>query len=167
MPLSIEAVGEYLMLGQAHGIYYFVFVISYLYALGLVLRHTPKAIILAAWVASGVLLAVYYLYWPVLVFPQVTMEAMFRSPFIHSFPFLTGWVLSFYYPRIRAYLSKIHWSSIIIMAACNAAALIALVNLDQRWIPRELMIQVHIYSFLALFLAVTIRLENTPRGSRI
>ena len=155
-----------LLLGQACGIYYFVFVISYLYLLGLVLRRAPPHIVYAACgLAFGALLAIYAT-WPALIYPRASLNVALRHPFIHAFPFLAGWVAALHQFKLRELLRQLRARDVFLLAAMDLATLGAL-----QWWPsgdmhRELLIQAHVYVFLILVLHLGLRINRPWEGIR-
>jgi peptidoglycan/LPS O-acetylase OafA/YrhL len=151
------------MIGSANGIYYFVFVISYLYAFGLVLRNLPDPLVKWAWGLSFTGMLSYYLFWPHLVLPSFTFEAMFRSPLVHTLPFLTGWVASQHYPSIRPFLSRVKSRYVATMLGIDLAVVMLLQNFDNEIKSRELLIQLHIYLWLTAVMVLSIQMKLNSR----
>jgi len=86
-----------LIFGNTLGIYYFIFVLFYLYAFSLLLRLTPNRWVLAIWMTSFILLALFVKK----ICPQnLSFFQLLRHPSFHLFSYLTGWVVALYYEKI-------------------------------------------------------------------
>jgi len=92
-----------LIFGNTLGIYYYVFVLFYLFAGSLVLRHVPGKWVLGLWGLSALLLLLFV---KVLVGCGMSFFLMLRHPFFHLFAYLSGWVFSLYYEAIGSFLKK-------------------------------------------------------------
>jgi len=92
-----------LFFGSTLGIYYFVFVLLYLYIFSLVLRKIPDKWILVIWGISICLTLVF----AIKVFtPDYPFFRYVRHPFVHSLPYLTGWIFFLYYEAISEFVKK-------------------------------------------------------------
>lgn len=163
LSLNPFGIAQLLFFGKAHGIYYFVFVISYLYAFGLVLRYVPAHLLKWLWGLSVLAMVAYHVLWPHLVLPSFTIEAMFRSPMIHTLPFLTGWIASLHYASIRSFLSRVPAMYVALLLAADMLVLTLLQFIDIKIHPRDILIQAHIYLWLASILILAIRLHWNSR----
>ncbi|MBN1655154.1 MAG: acyltransferase family protein [Deltaproteobacteria bacterium] len=156
-----------LLFGNAIGIYYFVFVISYLYAFSFLLRLCSSGMVLGLWFLSAALTVWFYLnplnFIPAIlkqILPKEYYELYFillRHPCVHLLFYLSGWAVNLYYDRIRPALSR---NFIPLVAAAVAADIIALYVIHRSrahfslW---QLTIQVHIALTLLCVMAVGIK----------
>ena len=92
-----------LVFGDTLGIYFFVFVLFYLFAASLVLRHIPDKWVLGLWGISALLLLLFV---KVLVGYGMSFFLLLRHPFLHLFAYLSGWVFSLHYEKICSCLKK-------------------------------------------------------------
>jgi len=142
-----------LCFGNTLGIYYFVFVISYLYAASLLLRRLSEKTILWLWVISICLLILFHKDMSLFVPSSQNWFFMmvFRHPVYHFPPYLTGWLFSINAQRIHGFLQR-RWKMIIVLiVVIDICALIA-----SRVVPgsflSQIMIQIHIYLIICLLI---------------
>ena len=105
-----------LIFGNTLGIYYFIFVLLYLYAFSLILRHIPDKWVLVIW---GISIFLMLFFVKKVLFQGYSFFILFRHPFIHVLPYLTGWVFLLYYQKItsivRQHLTVIFFTLIILV----------------------------------------------------
>jgi peptidoglycan/LPS O-acetylase OafA/YrhL len=167
---SGERIVTDLLFGNTIGIYYFVFVITYLYAFSFVLRLLSPGMILSLWVMTIGVTVWFYLepfrFIPLFlkqVLPGEYYELYFvllRHPCVHLLFYLTGWVVSLFYDYIRYALSK--GFTPIVVFACTAD-IVALYIIHRTrddfsaWHLWQLTIQVHIILTLLCVLVIGIK----------
>ena len=163
---SFGTIAKSLFYAETHGIYYFVFVIAYLYFLGSLLRYLQPKWIVGIWVASLLLLVCNYITWPAMILPNGSMKAAMRSPFVHCFPFLTGWLASVHYGVLRSKLRDLNRTKISLLCLADVALLTILTLGNKHDMTRELLIQSHVYILLALTLRIGITHQLDSRTIR-
>jgi peptidoglycan/LPS O-acetylase OafA/YrhL len=99
-----------IVFGNTFGIYYFVFVLFYLFALSIFFRRLSKKVVLLVWVFSFFVL---FLFFKGLIARTESMFWFFRHPFIYLFYYLSGWIFSLYYHSIVSCLKKYYYKIII------------------------------------------------------
>lgn len=156
-----------LLFGNTIGIYYFVFVISYLYAFSFILRLLSRGLVLAIWfVIIG--LTVWFCLEPLLfiplflkqVLPKTYYELYFillRHPCVHLFFYLTGWVVSLFYDYVRYALKKGFVPFIVLALAADIAALYIIHRAYNGFSLKQLTIQAHIILTLLCILVVGVK----------
>lgn len=170
LPLGLSDVVSRLAAGKAVGIYYFVFVLCYLYAFGLWLRKWPVWLIHTLFGVNALALVGYYLGyfdWCMPKDPDWWRFAMMRNPITRLLPFLAGWIVALNYGRIRPMLAK-HAGWIITTALVIDVVLLA--HLQSAWTNGQrdramgLLVQVHVYLFLACLLSLGVRFQPRARA---
>lgn len=156
-----------LLFGNTIGIYYYVFVISYLYAFSFVLRLMSRGMILSLWVLTIGVTVWFYLepfrFIPLFlkrVLPAEYYELYFvllRHPCVHLFFYLTGWVVSLFYERLRYALSRGFIPIVVIACAADVVALYIIHRAYDDFSLKQLTIQVHIILTLLCLLVIGIR----------
>jgi len=162
-----EQIATDLLFGNTIGIYYFVFVISYLYTFSFVLRLMPRAMILSLWVLTIGVTVWFYLeplrFMPLFlkqVLPAEYFELFFilmRHPCVHLFFYLTGWVVSLFYDHLRYALSRGFTPVIVIACAADIVALYIIHRAHNDFSLKQLTIQVHIVLTLLCILVIGIK----------
>lgn len=94
-----------LLIGNTLGIYYFVFVLFYLYAVSLILRRIQKKWVFIMWIIVLVL-TLYQV--KNLFLHNYSLNVLFRHPCFHLLPYLTGWLFSLYYEKIISFIKNHH-----------------------------------------------------------
>ena len=153
------------IIGEALGIYYFVFVISYLYTFSLWWRHWPIRWLYVLWAVEVIATIMFYvkLPWFFPDKPEWFFIILFRHPVIHLLPYLTGWLLSVHYDEIRPWFRRNSGNLIMITLAADVVLMMIIEKL-QAYAPHQLLIQVHVYVFFVGFICLGIR---WPINSRI
>ena len=162
---SVKEFGYHLLWGSSVGIYYFVFVITYLYGMALVLRRLPEKGMVALWGVCIVLTWVFWnrVFWFVAVPPDRFLFVFLRYPLVHLLPFISGWVWSVYRQPICKWMAS---RSKILFGAAVVADLIALqlAQSDMSPVSVQLILQLHIY--LAIFMMMWLGMRYI-KGSRV
>ncbi len=153
---SVGRIIKSLFFCETHGIYYFVFVICYLYVFGAMLRFASRSLVIGLWLLSLALYIATILTWPAMFFPTKSFGSMLRSPFIHTVPFLTGWVVSLWYTPIRRIIGSLPLSAASGLVIIDTALVLAIAPIDRDLHWRELLISVHVYLLLVFALHVSI-----------
>ena len=152
--MSIGQVGYDLLTGHAVSIYYFVFLISYLYAFSFLLRFSRAGFVLGVWLAFALLTVLFYLY-PVLFLPDYLFRlapprpedfffVVMRHPFVYAVFYLTGWAFSLSYASVRSFLHK------------RAVAVLCALTRATGFSTIQLLIQLHVLLIIVLLLVVGI-----------
>jgi surface polysaccharide O-acyltransferase-like enzyme len=162
-----------LAFGNTVGIYYFVFVISYLYAFSFLLRLFSPGAILGIWAVTAGVTIWFYLeplrFIPAFlkqVLPREYYELYFvllRHPCVHLLFYLSGWVVNQHYDRIQPALRKNFAPIVLTAAAADIVALYVIHRSHGDFSLKQLTIQVHI--FLTLLCVLLVGIKGRP-GAR-
>ena len=145
-----------LILGNTLGIYYYVFVLFYLFAGSLVLRHVPGKWVLVLWGLSALLLLAFVKGF--ICFGMSSMFQIFRHPFFYLFAYMSGWVLSLYYETVGSLLKQYRVGVI-----CGGVVLVAIILVYTRmggnhFSSFPILAQFYIYTCVTLLITVGISL---------
>jgi peptidoglycan/LPS O-acetylase OafA/YrhL len=154
-----------LLTGHAVGIFYFVFLISYLYAFSFLLRLCRTGFVWGLWLAFVLLTVLFYLA-PLLFLPDFLFRlappgpanfffVVMRHPCVYAVFYLSGWVFSLSYAAIRGFLRKRAGAVLALAAAADLAVLFALTRASG-FSPVQLLIQLHIALMIVLLLVLGI-----------
>jgi surface polysaccharide O-acyltransferase-like enzyme len=152
--------------GHAVGIFYFVFLISYLYAFSFALRRCRAGLVWAIWVGSVLLTIIFYLI-PFLFLPDYLFRlappgpenfffVVMRHPYVYATFYLSGWVVSLSYDGIRAFLQRRALPVLVLVGAADLAVLFSLTRASG-FTPVQLHIQLHVVLMIVLLLALGTR----------
>jgi len=108
------------------GIYWFVFVLSYLFAGSFVLRHLPDKWVWGLWGFSALLLLLFV---KVLATPSMSFFLFQRHPFFYLFAYLSGWVFSLNYERAGSFLKK-HGATVFFSGIVLSLMLLVITRID-------------------------------------
>ncbi len=149
-----------LIFGNTLGIYYFIFVLFYLYAFSLFLRRIPDKWVLAIWSIS--------IFLTLLFVKQVILQGsslfiIFRHPFIHCLPYLTGWIFFLYYQKITSVVKK-HLTAIMFIVIILDIILLTFTRMAGGCFDLfPILTQFHIYlciAFLLIFGIITTKYQK-------
>lgn len=158
-----------LAIGNASGIYYFVFVIFYLYAFSLWLRKWPAPAVYLLFAVEAVAFVAFRLGWLGFLMPKGSSFwlILFRHPVVHLLPFLGGWIVSMHYDGLRRLIRR-RSTRIMVLAVLADLAVLAVIDAASvanvarpRAVP--LLIQVHACVTLLGLLALGVRLQSDSR----
>lgn len=156
VPLSQISFSEFLsnlIFGNTIGIYYFVFVILYLYALSFIFKKLPIHMIHILWIVSG---AGVYLFYTHLTFfvpvsPDIFIFTLTRHPSVTLFPYLSGWIFSLHFFKIRTFLSNHFKVGLLCVVIIDVVAFVVTQQIPSP-ITAQLAVQFHIYFFMLLLI---------------
>jgi len=148
-----------LIFGDTLGIYYFVFVLFYLYAGSLVLRHVPDRWIMLLWGVSALLLLSF-------VDGGPSFFLILRHPFLYLFAYLSGWVFSLNYEKTSSFLKK-HKATVYFSGIVLTLMLLVFTRIDgKNFSSFPLLTQLYIYLCITLLLITgmwTTKFQGTIR----
>ncbi|MHB8138224.1 MAG: acyltransferase family protein [Smithellaceae bacterium] len=153
-----------LVFGNTLGIYYYVFVLFYLFAGSLVLRHVPGKWVLGLWGLSALLLLAFVKGW--IGFGMSSMFMIFRHPFFHLFAYLSGWVFSLYYETAGSLLKQYRAGVI-----CGGIVLVAIILVFTRmggnhFSSFPILTQLYIYICITLLITAGMWIHKFQAGIR-
>jgi peptidoglycan/LPS O-acetylase OafA/YrhL len=153
-----------LIFGNTLGIYYYVFVLFYLFAGSLVLRHMPGKWVLGLWGLSALLLLAFVK--GLIGFGMSSMFLIFRHPFFHLFAYMSGWVFSLYYETVGSLLKQYRVGVI-----CGSVVLVAIILVFTRmggnhFSSFPILTQFYIYTCVTLLITAGMWIHKFQVGIR-
>jgi surface polysaccharide O-acyltransferase-like enzyme len=143
-----------LVFGNTLGIYYFIFVLLYLYAFSLILRHIPDKWVLVIWGIS-IFLTLFFV--KKVVLQGYSLFVLFRHPFFHCLSYLTGWIFFLYYQKITS-IVKQHLTVIFLTFIILDIALLTFSRMNGGSFNLfPILTQFHIYICITLLLILGIK----------
>ena len=138
-----------LIFGDTLEIYYFVFVLFYLYAGSLVLRHVPDRWIMVMWGVSALLL---FSFVKGFVDGGPSFFLILRHPFLYLFAYLSGWVFSLNCEKTGSFLKK-HRATVFFSGIVLTLMLLVFTRMDgKNFSSFPLLTQLYIYLCITLLL---------------
>lgn len=158
--LDIKQLIFNLVFGNTVGIYYFIFVLFYLYAFSIILRHIPDRWILVIWGASFILLLLFVnrIFWD-----GQSLFVLFRHPSFHLFSYLTGWIFYLHYQKIITVVKK-HLAVFMLTVIISDIILLAFTRMDGgSFNSFPVLAQFHIYFCIIFLLILGIKNTNNQK----
>lgn len=152
---SLYTVVFNLIFGNVIGIYYFVFVILYLYMFSFFLKILPVFVIWILWICMIAITVLFYFKMH-LFFPKNYDDFFFlllRHPCLHVLPYLSGWLFSMYYQRVRTSFRR-HFRPLIVSILFFDIVVLFIAQSSDTIPVKQLAIQAHIYlsiSYIIMF----------------
>ncbi len=153
--VSLYTVVFNLIFGNVIGIYYFVFVILYLYIFSFFIKILPVFVIWIFWICM-IMITVLFYFRMHLFFPEHYDNFFFlllRHPCLHVLPYLSGWLFSLYYQRVRTFIKR-HFRTLIVSALFLDIVVLSIAQSSDVIPINPLAIQAHIYlsiSYIIMF----------------
>lgn len=160
--LDWENILRRLLLGQAIGIYYYIFVLSYLTLAGLVLRVLNHRLLYAFTLLSFGLMIPFYAQWFDFFIPNNSWQLLvfLRHPVIYCGHFLAGWVISLHWQKCSIKMKS--WPAtiwiLILFSDILLLCLLSVIPFDTLW--RQFLVLLHIYLTIMLILKLSWTLNS-------
>lgn len=162
--LDVTQLSYNLIFGNTLGIYYYVFVLFYLFAGSLVLRHIPGKWVLGFWGLSALLLLAFVK--GLIGFGMSSMFMIFRHPVFHLFAYMSGWVFSLYYETVGSLLRQ-YRVGVIYGGVALVAIILILTRMDgNHFSSFPILTQFYIYTCVTLLITAAIWMHKLQAGIR-